>query len=57
MAIKQRTYEGYGMQSMLDTAYYHHLTKENSDLKVDDYNDPCTHWTIKVKPGFMADTY
>lgn len=49
MAIKQKTYEGYGIYKMLDISYQHHLTKENSDLKVDDYNDPNTHWTITVK--------
>lgn len=57
MSLKQRTYEGYGIEKMLDTAWYHNLTKENSVLTVDDYNDPNTHWTIKVKPGFLSTTY
>lgn len=55
MAKKQLTYEGYGLLKMLDVSYYHNLTKQNSDLKVDDYNDPNTHWIIRVKPGFAAE--
>lgn len=57
MARKQLTYEGYGMEKMLDTCWYHNLTKENSVLKVDDYNDPCTHWIIRVKPGFASEIH
>ena len=53
MSMKQRTYEGYGIEKMLDAAWYHNLTKQNSDLIVDDYNDPNSHWTIKVKPGLL----
>lgn len=49
MAFKQKTYEGYGMKNVLDVAHEHHLTKANSDLKVDDYNDPNSHWIIRVK--------
>ncbi|MBO4622441.1 MAG: hypothetical protein J5691_01005 [Bacilli bacterium] len=56
MSLKQRTYSGRGLEKMLDTSWYHHLTKENSILKVDDYNDPNTYWTIKVKPGYIHTT-
>ena len=57
MSLKQKTYTGYGIEKMLDTAWYHNLTKENSVLTVDDYNNPNSHWTIKVKPGFLSTTY
>ena len=56
MSLKQKTYTGYGIEKMLDTAWYHNLTKENSDLIVDDYNNLNTRWTIKVKPGFLHTT-
>lgn len=57
MSLKQKTYTGYGIEKMLDTAWYHNLTKENSVLTVDDYNNPNSRWTIKVKPGFLSTTY
>ena len=56
MTLKQKTYEGYGLMKMMDVCYDHRLTKENSDMIVDDYNDPNSHWTIKVKPGFLHTT-
>lgn len=56
MSLKQRTYEGYGVQKMLDVSKRHNLTKENSVLTVDDYNDPNSYWIIKVKPGFLHTT-
>lgn len=57
MALKHRIYTGYGIERMLDTAWYHNLTKENSVLIIESYNDPNSRWTIKVKPGFLSTTY
>ena len=57
MSLKRRTYTGYGIEKMLDTAWYHNLTKENSVLTVEDYNNPSSHWLIKVKPGFLHTTW
>lgn len=56
MSLKQRTYEGYGMQDLLDTCKRHNITKENSDLTVKDTNDPNSYWIVKVKPGFLHTT-
>ena len=38
MSLKQKTYTGYGIEKMLDTAWYHNLTKENSVLTVETIN-------------------
>lgn len=56
MSLKQKTYEGYGMWDMLNISKEHNLSKENSDLHVDDYNNPNSHWIIRVKPGFLHTT-
>lgn len=56
MAIKQKTYEGYGMMKLLDVCWEHHLTKQNSDLVVDDYDNPNSHWIVRVKPGYITTT-
>jgi len=55
--LKQKTYEGYGWWKMMDISLQHNLTKENSDLTIDDPTDPESHWIIRVKPGFLATTY
>lgn len=57
MSLKQKTYEGYGWFNMMNVAFNHNLTKENSDLIIDDELNPESHWTIKVKPGFLHTTY
>lgn len=56
MSLKQRTYEGYGIAKCLDVCAKHNLTKQNSDLKVDNPNDLNSHWSVKVKPGFLHTT-
>jgi len=56
MSLKQRTYEGYGWWKLLEVCKEHNLTKENSDLVVDNTNDPESHWIVKVKPGFLHTT-
>jgi len=57
MSLKQKTYEGYGWWNMLQVSLNHNLNKENSDLIIDDTNNPESHWLIKVKPGFLHTTW
>lgn len=55
MALKQFTYEGHGINKMMDVCYRHHLTPENSTLYVRDPNDLDSYWRVTVKPGFVTD--
>lgn len=55
MALKQITYEGYGVNKMMDVCYRHHLTPKNSTLYVRDPNDLDSYWKVTVKPGFASD--
>lgn len=55
MALKQITYEGYGVNKMMDVCYRHHLTPKNSTLYVRDSSDLDSYWRVTMKPGFASD--
>lgn len=54
MALKQFTYEGYGVNKMMDVCFRHHLTPKNSTLYVRDSSDLDSYWRVTVKPGFAS---
>ena len=49
--MKQTTYEGIGIISMLDTCKKYRLFQWNSKLKVDNPTDLNSKWKITVIPG------
>ena len=57
MSLKQRTYEGYGVMNCLEVCARHNLTKQNSDLKIENTENLNSRWIVKVKPGFLHTTF
>lgn len=45
----RKIYSGYGVAKMLDTAFRHGLTKDNSILRIRDKTNLDSYWTITVK--------
>ena len=47
--MKQKSYEGYGIASMLDVCKRFGLTRFNSDLHLKDPKDLDTKWIITTR--------
>lgn len=47
--MKQKTYEGYGINNMLIIAKRYGLNMSNSDLYIKDTSDLNSKWTIRIK--------
>lgn len=47
--MKRKTYSGYGVFKMLDTAHKYGLTEDNSTLYVKDTTDLESYWRITIK--------